>query len=1337
MGTDNGLCRYDGYDMRVFRNNPNSKNSIGNNVVRTIFEDVNGFLWIGTDGGGLNIYDPATEKFIRYLHEPGSPASISSNRIFSICEDSEGIVYLGTYGGQLDYIDIGRVGDNYEELEFHSINLYEGYNNMLNGVLDVSALHVDQNQKLWIGTSGDGVFVLPLSSFHSSKRASTITRYSHIPSDSKSISGNTIQAFHEDSGGNIWIGTEFSGFNRFQAETENFLRFSYEKGDEAGTGSNSITSFLEDSSGRFWVGSRGGGIMLFDKINNRFVNYTESPGDLYSIKGNLINTIYEDKFGNIWMGMVSTGVNLINRRKQQFEHYYHVQSVPQSLKGQLVKSILVDSKDNLWIGTYNGGLNLHTGGNSFTHFLSSKGNPKSLSNDNVQKIYEDRKGNIWIGTDGGGLNRFDPKAQTFTNFRSTAYDTTSLSGNSVWCIEEDSKGNLWVGTSDGGLNLYRRDQNTFKRYLATPNTPNNLVSNDIRVISEDRLGTLWIGTYGGGLSRFNPQDSTFETFKHNPKLSNSINNDKITTIFESLTTGQLWIGTFGGGVSKFDRSDQTFKAYTEEDGLSNNMVKSIEEDFQGNLWISTQKGISLFDPKQETFYNYSTNDGLQDDAFSLGASFKDQAGAMYFGGANGFNKFYPKSFNPSFEAPDVQITEFVIQNNRLYPRDTSLMKSSLIDDPLITLPYQANSFYLKFAAINFSYKDNVQYAYRLLGEDKDWLYSNADMRKVTYSNLWEGDYLFEVKARIGNSPWSYPSRLKLLIRPPLARSELAYLCYLAISALLIWWVRRIIRARINLQNQLRTERLERRKVKEINEFKLNFFTSISHEIRTPLTLIKGPVEELLETENNNSHLGKKLLLIHSNTNRLLSLVNQVLNFQKYESEKTELNISRNDLVEFIHDLIPYFRGIANQKNIQFRVNSNYEKIIAYFDRNQMEKVIFNLLLNAFKFTSENGKIDIHITAEGSSFSIIVEDNGIGIPEKHWKYIFDRFYQVENDKKNDITSSGLGLAIAKEIVELHSGTIRVISKPNEYTKFEVVLPDNKETSSPVVDFQKTNGTKLRAVDVGLTEAIGAENGADMEEPRQVLLIIDDNVDISGYLSDIFRHSYHVLSANDPTDGLGIAYEEIPDLIILDIMMPGMDGLTVCRKLKENIKTSHIPIVLLTAKESIASRLQGYQTGADEYITKPFDLNILKTRIRNLIDTRQKLRELFRENLYLEPQELTLESQDRQFLQNVMKVMEENIPNQEFTVDSFAKEVGLSRAVFYRKLPALTGYTPNDFIRIIRLKRAAQLLKDSSLTIKEISFLVGFNTPKYFSMKFRQEYGKSPVEYVNQFATNASV
>lgn len=1330
LGTDNGLCRYDGYEFIIFRHHPNDSNSISSNLIKSIYEDANGFLWIGTDGGGLNIFNPDEELFLRYFHEAGYGKS-ASNRVYSICEDKNGFIWIGTHGGGLYNIDAKSFGKNYENLVFQKAEL--GKNTKYNTqATDIFKLYVDRLNNLWIGTSGDGVFVLSLSSFHANQQDYLIEQYLCDKNDFRSISGNVIRAIAEDHDGNIWIGTEFSGLNKFVARNKKFIRYQYKKGAINRLGSNAILSILEDSKRRLWIGSSGGGLMLFDNNQDKFISYFESPNDNYSIKGNLINTIFEDRFGNIWLGMVSTGVNLISQRKQTFEHFYNIPSQEKSLKGELVKSIFRDKSGNLWVGTYGGGLNLYKGNGEFKHYFSSPSTTYSISHDNVQKIYEDKSGRLWIGTDGGGLNLFNTDNQTFTSFQSKPGDSTAISGNSVWSICQDSKGSLWVGTYDGGLNKFDIERRIFKKYANDPQNPRSISTNDVRVVFEDRLGTLWVGTYGGGLNRFNAVDESFEVFKNNPGDSTSICGNKITCIFESPTTGQLWVGTFGGGISKFDRTNNTFQSYTEADGLSNNMVKSVEEDGRGNLWISTQKGISAFNPKNEQFTNYTTNDGLQDDAFSLGSSFKDKDGTIYFGGANGYNKFHPENLPTIFDPPKVYITEFLIQNRALKPGESSeqivSLESSILNSPAIVLPYKFNSFSLKFVGIDFSFQDKIQYAYQLEGIDKDWNYIDGDHRLVSYSNLFEGTYIFQVKARIGNAPWSTPVSLPITIQPPLYRSNVAYFGYVVMLVILAWGIRKIINSRIDLRNQLKMERLERNKIKEINEFKINFFTAISHEIRTPLTLIKGPMEEILAHENLHKSLRNRLRTVNSNTNRLLGIVNQMLDFQKYDSGKIDLFVTPNDLVQYINGLASYFNEIAKQKNIHFEVFSSKDTIIAWFDKMQMEKVFFNLLSNAFKFTPENGRIHLYIGTVQEMVSVVVEDNGKGIPEKHIQYIFDRFYQVENNNPQDITSSGLGLAIAKEIIALHQGTIQVNSKLSEYTRFEILLPlDNKhfQASSLTAETKDSQSLLLHSI---LEEEL--EEEAFLPVYKYFILIIDDNSEILDFLSSVFDTQYKVHAETNPLQGLEFAQKELPDLIVLDLMMPEMDGLEVCKRLKENMYTSHIPVILLTAKDSLQSQLEGYELGADDYITKPFNVSLLKSRVKNLIDTRQKLREQFKSDFKLEPKSIEVTSPDQQLIKEMITVIEDNLSNQEFTIDDLAKKVGLSRAVFYRKLPKITGCTPNDFLRLMRLKRAAQLLKNSDLSVKEVSYQVGFNSPKYFSQKFKEEFGTSPVEYSSQ-------
>lgn len=1334
LGMESGLARYDGYTFKTYTHDSEDSTSLSSNIIRAIFQDEQGFIWVGTDGGGVSRFNPATEQFLNFKHEPNNPNSLSGNRVYSIAADKNGAIWVATSTSGLNRITFQN---NDAQQCNSSVPCFTRFRYRPNGSGSVTSdniwtMIIDRQNRLWAGTVSAGLNMLDLNK--SVNETSIFKTYQHNNSVPLSLSSNSIKSIYEDSEGTLWIGTEFNGLNRFDVGTEQFHSWQFDKNISQSLCHNHVSSILEDKNGTFWVGTNGGGLNVFDRKKEIFTHHKYTPDDPYSLNGNLVNTIYESSSGILWMGMVNKGLNLIDPKKQQIKHYYSVASQPGSLYKNLVKSIYEDKKGEIWIGAYGGGLShFNPQTNIFTNYLQpiDEGN---IDKNNVQRIFEDNNDRLWIGTDGGGLFYFDRTSKTFFDFNKSATGS-ELSGKGVWSIQEDLKGNLWIGTADGGLNKYDRNTQQFENFIHNPDQPNSINSNDIRVIFEDHLGILWIGTYGGGLNKYNPTDGTFTHYKNIPSNLASISNDIITDIFESPITHQLWIGTFGGGLNRFDRATETFTTYLEKDGLANDVVKSIEEDLEGNVWISTLKGISKFNPQAESFVNYTTSDGLQGNGYNLGASCFTKDGSMYFGGTNGINVFQPNEFKKlSTENFPCVITDLKIFNRSIQPKEAIenvvILENAIDETKEIIIPYFIDDFAFEFAALDFANSDKIKYSYQLLGDNEDWKYTDASRRYAAYSNLPPDDYVFKVRATNTEGVWNGEvTTLKVTILPAPWKTKWAYALYALLLSLGFYLIRRFEMNRLRLKNELSIERLERKKVKELNEMKLKFFTNISHEIRTPLTLILSPIQELISSGDVSKSIRDQLKNINRNANRLLLLVNQLLEFRKQESGNTQLQVAKGDLVIFINEVILSFKEFAQKRNIDFSFTPTTPSISLWYDSNQMEKVLFNLLSNAFKFTPDGGKISISLLQENDRVKIIVEDNGKGISPEDLPYVFDRFHKFNKDYSGNYLGSGIGLALVKSIVKLHHGTIAVESKPNEMTSFIIELPMSSkqfQDDEIVSDYKNSED----AHHYQITPAL--ENQEEKIMPvvttsTDKLLIVEDNEDVRNYLVKLFQHFYIIQEADNGKTGLELAIKFLPDLIISDIMMPQMNGMELCKNLKSNLETSHIPVILLTARTSNYFQMEGLETGADDYITKPFNPNLLKLKVKNIIASRKRLREKFSQTIALEPHEITITTPDQNLLTRAIEAIEKNMDNTEFDVNALAKEIGISRPVLYRKLPAITDHTPNEFIRIIRLKRAAQILSQADLSVSDVCYRTGFKTPKYFSKCFRDFFGVLPSVY----------
>jgi signal transduction histidine kinase/ligand-binding sensor domain-containing protein/DNA-binding response OmpR family regulator len=1338
LGMESGLARYDGYSFKTYTHDPEDSTSISSNIIRAIFEDEQGYLWIGTDGGGLSRYNPQNEKFTNFKHDPNNRNSLSGNRVYGIAADEYGGIWVATLTSGLNRIHFESTGDSNGKAraQFTHFRYRPGDPGSLADD-NIWTMIIDSRNHLWAGTVSAGLDMLDLNKIETGQVE--FQHFQHQPDNPHSLSSNSIKSIYEDQEGVLWVGTEFKGLNRFNEERQEFDFWQFDQTSPQSLSHNHVSCLLEDQNHNFWVGTNGGGVNLFDRKQGTFTTFKNLPADPYSLNGNLVNTIHQSRSGILWLGMVNKGLNWIDPQKQLIKHYYHIAGQPNSLNGNLIKAIYEDKRGDIWVGVHSGGLSHfdpETG--LFTNYLQPVENDNIVKN-NVQRVYEDSRGNLWVGTDGAGLFLFDRKSKSFTDFNSSSTGST-LSGKAIWTICEDLKGNLWIGTADGGLSRFDWATQQFQHFQYDPNDADGLNSNDIRVVFEDQLGIIWIGTYGGGLNRYNPTDETFTHYKTGQSKTASISNDIITDIFESPSSGQLWIGTFGGGLNRFDRATETFTVYQEKDGLANDVIKSIEEDSEGNLWVSTLKGISRFRPVSETFFNYSTNDGLQGNGFNLGASCLAQNGAMYFGGTNGMNLFFPEKIKRlAADSFSCLITDLKIFNRSIQPgeqiRGKVILEKVIDQTQSITIPYFIDDFSFEFAVLDFAGADDIKYAYQLEGGNGTWNYVDASRRYASFSNLSPGDYTFKVKASDNKGVWSgRETQLQVRILPAPWKTTWAYCLYALLLLLAIYLLRQYTIARFKWKNELKLERLERKKIKELNEMKLRFFTNISHEIRTPLTLILSPLQELVTSADVQKEVRDQLHDINRNANRLLLLVNQLLEFRKQEAGHEAMQVGRGDLVQFIMEIMLSFKEFALQRDIQLSFSPQAEVMHLWYDSGKMEKVFFNLLSNAFKFTPDGGKISIRLKEEATSIRVIVEDNGMGIDREDLPHIFDRFHKFDRDYSGSYLGSGIGLALVKKLVELHHGKVWAESESDIATRFimdfprgmehfkaDEIIPDYKDNEHAdhylVYRPEHQTSTTLNNSQIDLSDA-------------PTLLLVEDNDEVRAYLKEMFQHQYRILEAADGEAGWEQAFKGSPDLIISDIMMPTLDGLQLCKRAKTTLETSHIPIILLTARTSMLYRVEGLETGADDYITKPFDVRLLRLRVKNLLQSRKKLREKFSQNVSIEPHEITITTPDQQLLQLAIEAIENNMDNASFDVNGLARAIGVSRPVLYRKLPAITDYTPNEFIRVIRLKRAAQILEKVDISITDVCHQTGFKTPKYFSKCFRDFFGVSPSEYARQ-------
>lgn len=1051
------------------------------------------------------------------------------------------------------------------------------------------------------------------------------------------------------------------------------------------------------------------------------------------------------------MGTVFGGVNVTHTIATPFT-VYKTSTLVNSISSNVVSAITDDELHNLWIGTEAEGLNYfdrkrHT----FIHYKSDASDARSISGNFIKAIYRDKSNAIWVGTYDGGLNLFHPSTQSFTHYRHNASDPASLSGDNIICVHEDSWNRFWVGAYGKGLNLLDRATGKCETFTTDPASRFRISSNWVRLVYEDRHRNLWVGT-AHGLNLLKPGEEKFTWFYKRPNHKDSLVSDYINCIMEDRS-GRLWIGTYDGGLSLYHPETRSFTTYTLQNGLPGNNVRGILEDEQGFLWLSTDNGLCKFNAANGAVVNYNVYDGLPGNEFNYNSFFRDEDGQLFFGGYTGLISFYPAHIRVNQTIPPIVFTGLRLFNKPVGIQDESgLLAKSMPFTRRITFAAAQNIFTIEFAALNYIRSGKNRYAYKLEGFEKDW--NVVDNPAATYTNLPPGHYTFLVRASNNDGVWTTDAaKMEIVVRPPLWKTWWAYLIYLIVIIGILYITIRFFNRQARLERDLYYEHQQKTQQEELHQQKIDFFTNISHEIRTPLTLIVGPVEHLLANSPENSVISRQLRLVKQHADRLIRLVTELLDFRKAESGIMQLNVSEGDVVAFARNIFTSFNDLAVSHSIRYSFTLTVDNLSAWFDPTQLEKVLFNLLSNAFKFTEDGGQISVAINATGeTALTIDISNSGQGIPPEQQSKLFSRFYQLGN-AGNGMLGTGIGLALSKSIIEAHGGQISVHSAPAKdekqsgRTSFAIMLPLGKAHFTPeqLSGIGRSSSTIQRAhkadmsepeFDTTLVEGNGVETSA-----QPSLLLVEDNAAIRQMIRDALSAHYDITEAASGASGWETVTTLIPDLVISDVMMEGEDdGFTLCHRIKTDERTNHIPVILLTARAAPASQITGLRTGADAYITKPFLLQVLELQVRNLLTLRNIIRDKFIRQVTLQPDAPELIIADQQpgptpealFLQKLVAMVEEHIEDADFGVPVLLKKAGMSQTVLYRKLKALTDMSIADFIKSVRLKKAAELLKQSgdNISIAEVAYRVGFSDRKYFSKEFRKQFGVSPTAFINK-------
>jgi signal transduction histidine kinase/ligand-binding sensor domain-containing protein/DNA-binding response OmpR family regulator len=1317
FGTQNGLARFDGYDIRIFRNEPDNPNSISHNNIWCLLEGKSGCIWIGTRNGDLNRYDTEKDLFEKY----------------NICNSND--------------------EENY-----------------------ISCLYEHSDGSLWIGTYNKGLY-------NFNQKDKSIQHWNHIPGDSSSLSNDFINGIVPDSDGNLWVGT-YSGLNRFSLSGNN--KYFKKYFTEDGLSNNLIWRIVRSENPHvLYIGTYNGLTVMNLKTHTFEVMPVHDPNQQLS---NSIGSIIEYSAKNgleLWLGSYGglTNYNLLSKQKR----HWHQNSTKEALISEQINDLWKDRSGVLWIATENGISRLPEKRFRFTNedlnTLSSKdrhlideadissivkvkngnlylGTTKGLiciintvrksevvslpqfKGKYIWSLHECSSENLLIGTYGDGLYKYNMISYEVNNIEFASPNERSTPYKYVKTVVEDSKGRIWAGFWGGGLaviNNENKNQKIFRKDM----TPQSISFNDVWKIYEDRFGRIWVGTNGGGLNLYSEKNGgTFVKLDGIKNSILSIYEQKNKSVSENTI---LWLGTRDGLVKLEIQNANThndtgiifsLKNYSSKEGLSNSIVSGIVEDSRGYLWLTTNSGLIRFSPDNEQFVNFSVHDGLTCNNFEEGGVIFSN-GNIYAGG-RGLNIINPEIRLSDFQ-PQVVFTDLWIGNNQIRVTSDSPLSKEIAYTNKIDLNYDQNTFTLSFSAFDFNFPDLINYSYKLEGFDQEWKFSGS--HKAAYTNIDPGDYILKVKASNSDNIWeNTPSQLLIRINPPWWKSYWAYTIYIFLIILGFIELRKFQAGRTKLWQELRMHELEARKHLELENLKSRFFANLSHEFRTPLMLIKGPVEQLLSTckDSEDAENFNQLNIISRNSKKLQELIDQLLELTQLEAASIPLRAKKVSLIILLRGIVSSFESMAAQKSITLVFNSPDNELSLWIDQDKFEKIITNLLSNALKFTDKSGIVSVSIEVIKSLqlVEIKIADTGIGIPVEHLPNIFNRFYQVNDSIKRAFGGTGIGLALVKELVDLHKLKITVQSEPDKGTVFTLSIPLDESyldeehkiySTLQDADLTQTLISSEKFKDDNRIENKTANGAEENNGHKKVILLIDDSSDVRKYLHSILHTYYFLLQAESGEDGLRIVSEHTPDLIICDVMMPFMDGIEFCRQVKSNWETSHIPVILLTARASVENRIEGLETGADVYLTKPFASKELLTQINNLIDQRKRLKEKFSREIKISPSSVAPSLLDNEFLEKAFRVVEENLSRMDFDTEAFANQMFVSRSQLHRKILAITGLAPGEFLRSFRLKKAAEMLTENRFSIIRISLEVGFSSPSHFAKAFHKQFKCLPSEF----------
>jgi len=1182
----------------------------------------------------------------------------------------------------------------------------------------------DSKQNIWIASENQG---LNMFSPKTGKLRAFIAP--------KNIGSNQISSFCEDSKGNIFVGTLTGGLFKLNAGTWKFDPIPYENTSIV----LAVKSLLFDKQNRLLAGTDGRGMKIYNERANRLEDF-QLPSVSIDFSKMKVHNLFQDKAGNIWAGLFQKGVFFSPNNPIKFNYWGNKSYDRNVIGSSCVMSVLKDKNNNLWVGTDNDGI----------YGIDASGKTRHYPHQNVSKsvsstimtMIEDDNGAIWLGSYIDGLAHFNMQTGSCTYFNNKAGNfVDNTSGNKVVCMAKDNKNRLWVGTNGAGVYVFDISTHTYTEHYSQAETGKYAIPNDwINCVMCDQEGIVWIGTYTG-ICSIDTWNNKIERYTTN----NNILPGNIVFAINKDRKGNLWIGTTEG-LACFDIKKKKSKLFTMADGLPSNVICEILEDEKGNIWLSTHLGISKLIVAKNKFVNYYASDGLQGNEFTKGAAFKSPDGEMYFGGIGGVSYFYPSKISDHRAPLQLYLTGLYILDKTVIKGQKSggheIIDGFISDINTINLSYKDNMFSLEFSTLDFGSPERIYYRYKLENLNANWLRTEQGVNRINFTNISYGTYKLKVRACI-HDIMSEEKEILLIISPPWYQSWWAKTLYLILFLLLAWGITKYILNQIKQKQEL----MRREHAEQINEAKLQFFINISHEIRTPMTLIISPLEKLI-SENTDHEKQKVYQMMYRNAQRILRLINQLMDIRKIDKGQIFVKFSETDIIGFIDDLMQTFEYQANKRNIRFEFIHTEPTFNVWIDLNNFDKVLLNILSNAFKFTPENGEITVTLRGIigekekgeiiSDYFEIVVSDTGIGIEEDKIEKIFERFYQIDNNQTKSNFGTGVGLHLARSLVELQHGTLIARNRTDVTgSEFIIRLPLGKthlnNSEMEVTEIHPNTKAELSSLNAELYDEMADEEYSNVKSKTKYRILVVENEDeIRHYIRKELSDTYKISECTNGKEALEFILREKPHLVISDVMMAEMDGITLCKKLKSNININHIPIILLTAKSTDEDKAEGFEIGADAYVVKPFNVVLLKKLIANLLENRERLEmkpsDSEQNKSLIKP--VVLRSSDQILLEKIMKIINENISDSDLNVEFLASGVGMSRVHMHRKLKELTNQSARDFIKSIRLKQAADLLANQKLNISEVAYALGFSNLSHFSNSFHEFYGMSPTEYAHQ-------